>query len=57
MAAKEMSVTVDVLNVPELIWMARQAMAEILLEHAKTEEDPRVAERLTEIAGVFIDVS
>lgn len=49
----KMSMRIDVLNVPELVWQTRQAMADLLREEAESEADPRIARRLMEIAGVF----
>lgn len=47
------SISIDVLNVPELVWQTRQAMANLLREEADSEADPRIAQRLREIAAVF----
>lgn len=49
----KMSMRIDVLHVPELVWQTRQAMADLLREEAESEADPRIARRLREIAGVF----
>ena len=45
--------SLDVLNIPELIWDVRKEMADLLREEARSEGDPRIALRLEEIANVF----
>lgn len=47
------TVTVDVLNVPELIYNVRNQCADMLREEADSEANPRIARRLRELAAAF----
>lgn len=49
----KLDVTLNVLNMPELIWAVRCEMATLLKETADAEASPLVAQRLREIATVF----
>lgn len=46
-------ITIDVLNMPELIAAVRREMATILREEADAESDPRIARRLRALAAAF----
>ena len=48
-----MTVTIDVLNIPEMIAAVRHEMATILREEADAEADPRIARRLRALADAF----
>lgn len=45
--------TIDVMNMPELIFHIRMEFAGVLREEADSEADPRIARRLREIAARF----
>lgn len=47
------TVTIDVLNVPELIHCVMRQCANRLRDEAESEADPRIARRLIEIAADF----
>lgn len=49
----DMTVTIDVRYVPELIWGLRKEMASIIRQEAEAESDIRVQRRLHVIAAVF----
>lgn len=46
-------VTVDLRQVPEVLWEMRHQLAQILRVKAGAEADPRVAKRLREVAAAF----
>ena len=50
---RDMTVTIDVRHVPELVWDLRREMALMLREEADAEDDPRVQRRLRTIATAF----
>lgn len=45
--------TLDIKNIPELIFEVRREMARVLREEADTEADPRMARRLRELSDRF----
>ena len=53
MATNGMTVTIDVLNIPEMIAAVRHEMASILRDEADAEADPRLARRLRALAAAF----
>jgi hypothetical protein len=53
MAPRGLSMTLSVKDLPEMVWLLRSSMAELLRDEASTEADPRIARRLREIADVF----
>lgn len=52
MASNELTVVVDVKNVPEIVFELRREMAKILRDEAEGEH-PLVAKKLREVADVF----
>ena len=51
--AHHVTLTVDVRNMPDLIFEVRKEMAKVLRDEAETEADPRIGRRLREIAARF----
>jgi len=49
----ENTLTIKVTQIPELVWSARKAMADVLRREAESESSPATARRLREIAAMF----